>query len=855
MSCCCGWSERWFAASARVPPAWEVVIRRRDCRGADVWAHSVHAPPALHKALREAAQQGDPNVTSAEGCLALNEAVKANCEHLVRSLIEADADAEKQDATGESALENARRLKNGQLLKLLQSVSCKKRTLEFQEGLKLVQDVPVFATIHPSEYPRLAAAFETRQVASGEVILHQGDASGEMFLVAKGVADVLVEENGSPPVKVSELCEGSHFGEGALLEQPCESSVVAASEMLLKVLSLEAFEALGLKSSIRKREAVRTADDYDAMVNESLKRKTGQEAELIRTALSANNKLGPLVQCLSTEDLDNIAANAWRLTVEPGQEVIQQGSIKADNFYIVFDGHLEVIKDGEKVLDVYPGNSFGELALLYRAPRAATVRSLTQATLFAVPRQDLRMAMQAPLKKKLEGFAALLSQVEILQHLGASDKELLANHLVEMTFYEGETIIQQGEEGYTFYILYDGEVSVLVDGEEVTQLLPGNFFGERALLNDEPRAATIMATSPKVRVLALDREHFLSVVEKDEMWHGLSPKALVKYELRALKQIGLIGCGGFGTVTLRRCTLTNNIFALKTLSKGYIVQRQQEQSVINEKNVLRMTQSPFIIRLAATFNEPQRLHFLLEPALGGDLFTVYQRNNLHGSNVHSRFYVAAVIRAFQHLHQRHIIYRDMKPENLLLDSKGYCKVTDFGLAKFVIGHAYTTCGTPEYFAPEMVLHMGHTIAVDWWSLGVLTFELMAGDSPFTATEPMQVFNRIKAGIQAVAFPKSPTGPWVDVVHALCQEEPSERLPMRKNGIASLEAHDWYADFDWPDFDARTMQAPYCPNIKRPDSLANFDVGDVRRPPMIPYMDTGTGWDADFEDCRGPRTFN
>jgi len=837
-----------------------VIIRRKDRRGAEAWSREIRAPSILKQALTDVAKKGNPNTRSGQ-CLALNEAVKCNAATLVKSLIEADANPQLKDGHGETAIQCAERLKFEKLLELLELDSCKKQTMDFHQGLSLIQSIPLFANIHPSEYPRLAAAFTTRNCSKHEVIVKEGESISELFLVAEGVAHVLRTEGTPLEDQKVEYATGSYFGENALLEDEIrQESIVAMSNMALKVLSRSKFQSLGLKSW-KRREAIHSMDSDPTWVNAELKKKSSKEADCIKNALMSNDKLGGLVKDFSASDLENIAANAWRLNVSAGEEVIQQGSIKADSFYVVSSGDLEVIKDGEKVLDLHEGSSFGELALLYRAPRAATVRSVTQATLFVVPRQDLRKVMQAPLKNKLEGFATLLQRVDILKHLTTDEKARLAYVLVEMTFYQDETIIQQGEEGDTFYILYDGQVSVNVDGKEVTRLegtavsSNANFFGERALLNDEPRAATITAVTQKVRVLALDRTHFLSVVRPDELVRGLSPKAMVKYELRALKQIGLIGCGGFGTVTLQRCNISGNIFALKTLSKGYIVQRQQELSVLNEKNVLRMTQSPFIIRLAATFNEPQRLHFLLEPALGGDLFTVYQRNDLHGSLSHARFYVACVVRAFQHLHQRHIIYRDMKPENLLLDSKGYCKVTDFGLAKFVIGYAYTTCGTPEYFAPEMVMHMGHTVAVDWWSLGVLTFELLVGDSPFSAPEPMQVFRQIKQGIQVVTFPKNPKGPWSDFVKCLCHEEPSERLPMRKGGVHNVEVHDFYSGFEWHALDNRTMPAPFEPQLKCQDSLANFDVGDVRRPPNVRYEDLGTGWDDGFEDSRGPKNFD
>lgn len=276
---------------------------------------------------------------------------------------------------------------------------------------------------------------------------------------------------------------------------------------------------------------------------------------------------------------------------------------------------------------------------------------------------------------------------------------------------------------------------------------------------------------------------------------------------------------------------------------------------MNEKAILQMTYSQFLVRSAAFFNGEEHLYFLLEPAMGGELFTVYQRRNFHGSEKHARFYIACVLRAFEHLHQRQIIYRDLKPENLLLDGQGYCKVTDFGLAKFVIGHTYTTCGTPDYFAPEMVLGIGHTCAVDWWTLGVLTYELMMADPPFNAEDTIYIFRKVQRGIEYATFPAS--GSWQTLVKGLCKQEPSERLAMRRGGCKNIEDHEWFkaVGFNWDALDQRKMQAPYQPRVTGKSDLSNFESDEGDGPPEIPYTDPGTGWDDNFENPRGPASFD
>merc|ERR1712083_692401 len=226
-----------------------------------------------------------------------------------------------------------------------------------------------------------------------------------------------------------------------------------------------------------------------------------------------------------------------------------------------------------------------------------------------------------------------------------------------------------------------------------------------------------------------------------------------------------------------------------------------------------MTNSKFVIKLCATYNSSQTLYFLLEPALGGELYATYNRKGLHGSEKHAMFYSAGVVFAFAHCHERRIIYRDLKPENLLINEQGHCKVTDMGLAKFVIGKTYTTCGTPDYFAPELIASTGHTNAVDWWMLGILIFELMSGHPPFESAYPMQIYSKVMKGINKVSFPQKCQGAVGELIKGLLKKEPSERLPMRPGGVTNLKEHQWFQGFGWEEFSANGAEPPYKPVVK------------------------------------------
>jgi len=312
-----------------------------------------------------------------------------------------------------------------------------------------------------------------------------------------------------------------------------------------------------------------------------------------------------------------------------------------------------------------------------------------------------------------------------------------------------------------------------------------------------------------------------------------------------LKRLGLLGCGGFGAVEMVEHVKTSETYALKALSKGYVVKSGMQQSVISEKNVQLMCDSPFIVTLFETYNGDQSLYFLLELALGGELYATYNKKNMWGNDTCAKYYVAGTTYAFEHLHSKKIVFRDLKPENLLLNDHGHVKLTDMGLAKVIVGKTFTTCGTPDYFAPELIASKGHTQAVDWWTLGVLTFELLSGHPPFESATPMQIYQKVTKGITRVAFPKKCKGHAETFIKALCQTDPQQRLAVKKGGIQNIKEHAWYTGFDWEAMMNRTMKVPYKPQVKSKKDNTNFSARREDMPPQVHYKDDKSGWDKGF----------
>mmetsp|Transcript_37188 Transcript_37188/g.73061 ORF Transcript_37188/g.73061 Transcript_37188/m.73061 type:complete len:791 (-) Transcript_37188:294-2666(-) len=322
--------------------------------------------------------------------------------------------------------------------------------------------------------------------------------------------------------------------------------------------------------------------------------------------------------------------------------------------------------------------------------------------------------------------------------------------------------------------------------------------------------------APKASKLTESTSSSLQVpkIKKDHM--RAEPVRLKDFTLLAV-----IGKGSFGKVMLVRKIDDKKIYAMKALQKDNVVKRNQVEHTKTERSVLEYIRHPFIVTLRYAFQTKYKLYFVLDYCPGGELFFHLGRAGRF-SEQRARLYAAQIILALEYLHTLDIVYRDLKPENVLLDAEGFVMLTDFGLSKEGIADntsAHSFCGTPEYLAPEILTRTGHGRAADWWSLGALLFEMLTGMPPFYSRNRDRLFNKIlNAQLRMPRF-FSPTAK--SLLEGLLNRNAESRLGSQSDA-AEIKAHPFFASIDWDKLLNREVTPPFKPTVSKITDIGNFD---------------------------------
>uniref|UniRef100_A0A8C5D446 Protein kinase C n=1 Tax=Gouania willdenowi TaxID=441366 RepID=A0A8C5D446_GOUWI len=326
---------------------------------------------------------------------------------------------------------------------------------------------------------------------------------------------------------------------------------------------------------------------------------------------------------------------------------------------------------------------------------------------------------------------------------------------------------------------------------------------------------------------------------RKKLWEGSSPRPSTR--LPHLTRINVdnfvfhkvLGKGSFGKVLLAELKGRGEYFAVKALKKDVVLMDDDVECTMIEKRVLALAwENPFLTHLYSTFQTKEHLFFVMEYLNGGDLmFHIQEKGRFE--LYRASFYSAEIICGLQFLHSKGIIYRDLKLDNVMLDQEGHIKIADFGMCKenvFGENRATTFCGTPDYIAPEILLGQKYSFSVDWWSFGVLLYEMLIGQSPFHGDDEDELFESIR--MDTPHYPRWINKEAKDLLEQLFERDPTRRLGV----VGDIRSHSFFKPFNWQALEQRKIEPPFKPKVKSPNDCSNFDREFLSEKPRLSHSD-------------------
>ena len=449
---------------------------------------------------------------------------------------------------------------------------------------------------------------------------------------------------------------------------------------------------------------------------------------MIKSAFSNN----PNLKKLNLKFLDEIFNFISFKYYEKETEIIKQGEPKNALIVVPIEGELIEVSSSKSIC---PRNNvlFGKE--IYDEDTSKTTSSINckpYSLLAILKSSDLKQHFKCSLKMLGEksSFIEQLRKVNLFKNFTNAKLENLSKKIKVEKVANGKNVITQGEEGTRFYIIKKGLVDIFVKDKYIRTMNENEYLGERALFFKEPRSATAKAHGD-VEVYYLEKDAFETVIEKN-LKDYLKDRLYLQdntVQLNDLIYYMKLGSGSYGNVSLVKSSKNKFFYAIKNISCKQILYSQLHANLELERSILVKIDHPFIVKLVKTMKDKNYVYFLMDYIKGKELFDVIRDIGLL-NKFQTQFYGASIMLAVQYLHERKFIYRDIKPENIMVLGNGFIKLIDFGTAKAITDRTKTIIGTPHYMAPEVILGEGYSFKVDFWSIAICMYEFMCGGVPF-----------------------------------------------------------------------------------------------------------------------------
>ena len=589
--------------------------------------------------------------------------------------------------------------------------------ITYDDTNKSVNNLPLFKIIDIGEKSKIIKDFYRETHIPGRPIYIKGQISNCIYIIKDGFVDI---KDGKKVVKT--LKEGDYFG---------DLSVIGLTN---RIMDAEAKEKTHLYSI--------SVSNLEKILGENFR--TNYMLSLIKIAFFKTENF----KNLNFDFLDEIMQFFKFRFYSKQTEILRAGDLKSKRIIIPIDGELldssndKVICDKNTMLfdkEIFNDDKTELKYSIYCSSLCIVAKAKTS---------DIEKKYKCTLKELIERSSKIeqLKKVALFKNLSKDKFNLLANKIKTEFIPDKQNVITQGEEGTRFYIIKKGLVAIYVNKKYIRTMNENEYLGERALFFKEPRSATAKAHGD-CEVYYLEKEDFETVIEKN-LKDYLINRIYLQDDSITLDQLTYLislGSGSYGNVSLVKTTKKNYLYAIKNISIKQTLYNNLTANIELEKSILLSIDHPFIVKLVKTLKDDRFLYFLMDYIRGKELFDVIRDIDIL-SKSQTLFYGASIMLAVKYLHERKCVYRDIKPENIMVTENGYIKIIDFGTAKILKdGRTQTTMGTPHYMAPEMILGGGYSFEVDYWAIAVCMYEFICGEVPFgdKSEDPMEIYLAVK----------------------------------------------------------------------------------------------------------------